>query len=146
MEVAHIVARSLSVNINFITDPVLLIPICGHPADDGSEHRSQLILKWIVKADGEAPELQVCVVLSVWASVWARRKSKGPKVHSTSSEKQQKFVKKPARHLVGFPVPALCVSRVRVAPLTVDVTEGGKGLTYMATPDSPMRVGEHSWH
>ena len=142
MEVAHEIAKGIGISLAFLSDPNLFIPICGHQDPEAkTEHKSQLVLKWHISASGEA-KLEVCCVVSVWASVWSRRKSSETKHAGPESKK----TKKAARHLVGFPVPALSVSRLRVATLECDeqsdtcLAGNFGGATFTATPESSMRV------
>ena len=138
MEVCHEIAKSLNTPSQFLADPEMFVPICSHPSSDGTEHKSQLVCIW--QFDSQAvPSLQVCCVVSVWASVWARRCT--TKVKQSGGD--AKSNKKAARHLVGFGIPALSCSRLRVAPLQVDPSVGD-GLTYKAVPETLMQVSEHN--
>ena len=135
MEVTHELAKSIGAPSGFIADCETFTPICGRDDD----HRSQLLLKWVFDARG-TPSLKVCVVVTVWASVWSKRKSSV----KTSDGATRRFQKKPARHLVGFAIPAVAASRLRVAVLEVDDTAPGAGITYIAKPETVMQISDHN--
>ena len=136
MEICHEIAKAINLPTDFLFCPVTFTPICGREAS----HRSQLLLMWVFDASGVA-SLKVCVVVSVWASVWSKRKKAESK--TTSDGAAQKFRKKPARHLCGFAIPVLAASRLRVAVLDVD-TAPSDGLTFIAKPETAMQISDHN--
>ena len=131
MEVASEIVAKKNEATDFMSLPQELWPImCSSSCDRAKDHRPQLLLMW-----DDHGRLHVACVVSVWASCWARR---------THLNVTGMKAKKPARHLVGFPVPIETVAKVRVAILEVDTVASEGGITYIARGETEMRISDHN--